>query len=479
MPRKMFGQRSPLKGIPEFATWAMLRTCVDCKKPRIDNVLDKLATGKNNGECMHCKVNANVLEKFVKFFFARQGVSPQNVSKMAADPMYRRAIKAVLLGIKEFGINKPQPTGIPAVVVWNFTNKCNLDCKHCYEDTGQKSTDLTTKEAMKVVDILADAGVVALGFSGGEPLLREDFFRVARYATDRQIYCTLASNGTLITKEMSRKITDAGIKRIEIGLDGAKAATHDAFRGVKGSFTKAVQGIKNCSANPAFEEVIVNTTLTQDTFRELDQIIKLAEYLGATRFYLSRILPAGRGKRLQNLDVSPKQRRDALEMLAKGLQRNARNGGIQCYARGMTYYARTCHEMTNGEIIPVGEILSGYERKHMQNFGDDVARMVNKLSESFGGCAAGINYCGLSNDGYMLPCACASDAKLGSILVQDLKDIWVNHRVFKTLRDKRKLKGRCRKCSHTDICGGCRLTAYGLTGDWMASDPTCPYLFLA
>jgi len=479
MPRKMFGQRSPLRTFPEFAAWAMLRVCPVCRKPRIENVLDKLATGRNNGECMHCKVNAKVLEKFVKFFFARQGVSPDNVKKMAADPMYRRSIIAVLKGIKEFGLNKPQPTGIPAVVVWNFTGKCNLNCRHCYQDTGQETRDLTTTQSFRVVDQLADAGVVALGFSGGEPLLRKDFLAIARHATRRGMYCTLASNGTLITREMSSHLTEAGIRRIEIGLDGATAKTHDDFRGVKGSFVKAVRAIRNCSRNRDFDEVIVNTTLTQKTFRELPRIMELAEGLGATRFYLSRILPAGRGKKIQNMDVSPKQRRDALEMLARRLQKSARNGGMQAYARGMTYYARTCNELTNGDIIPVGEILSGFERKHVENFGDDVARLVNKLSERFGGCAAGINYCGLSNDGYVLPCACASDVKLGSLLVQDLKDIWVSHRIFKTLRDKRKMKGRCRKCSQKDICGGCRLNAYGLTGDWTASDPTCPYLFLA
>ena len=479
MPRKMFGQRSLLRGFPEFAAWGMLRVCPVCKRPRIENVLDKLATGKNNGECMHCKANANVLEKFVKFFFARQGVSPENVRKMAADPLYRRTIIAVLKGIKQFGINKPQPTGIPAVVVWNFTGKCNLDCKHCYGDTGQNTRDLTTTQSFQVVDKLADAGIVAIGFSGGEPLMRKDLLAIAKHAARKGIYCTLASNGTLITKEMSSHITEAGIRRVEIGLDGSTAKTHDAFRGVKGAFDKAVRGIRNCTRNKDFDEVIVNTTLTQKTFRELPRIMELAEKLGATRFYLSRILPAGRGKNIQHKDVSPRQMRDALEMLARKLQKSVKDGGMQCYARGMTYYARTCYELTGGDIIPVGEILSGYERRHTENFGTDVAKMVNKLSGRFGGCSAGINYCGLSSDGFVLPCACATDVKLGSLLVQDLKDIWVNHRVFKTLRDKRKLKGRCRKCAQKDICGGCRLNAFGLTGNWMASDPTCPYLFLA
>src|SRR5512144_2392730 len=135
----------------------------------------------------------------------------------------------------------------PFLVVWDFTHKCNLACKHCYSNSGAgKEEELSTEQALRVVDQLADAGVTAVAFSGGEPLTRKDFFEVARYASERGLYVSLASNGTLLTKENVAKIKEAKVNYIDVSIDGATAKTHDDFRGVPGTFEKAIAGLKNC-----------------------------------------------------------------------------------------------------------------------------------------------------------------------------------------------------------------------------------------
>jgi MoaA/NifB/PqqE/SkfB family radical SAM enzyme len=113
---------------------------------------------------------------------------------------------------EHFGIKKPISLVAPFLVVWDFTHKCNLRCKHCYSNSGEPDEDeLTTEQALNVVDQLADAHVTALAFSGGEPLTRKDFFQVAKHASDRGLYISLASNGTLLTKENAAKLKQAGV----------------------------------------------------------------------------------------------------------------------------------------------------------------------------------------------------------------------------------------------------------------------------
>jgi MoaA/NifB/PqqE/SkfB family radical SAM enzyme len=141
------------------------------------------------------------------------------------------------------GIKKPLSIYAPFLVVWDFTHSCNLSCKHCYSNSGAVlEEELTTQEALDVVDQVADAGVTALAFSGGEPLSRKDFFEVSRHAVERELYVSVATNGTLLTKENVKRLKQTGVNYVEVSVDGASAKTHDEFRGVPGAFEKAVTG---------------------------------------------------------------------------------------------------------------------------------------------------------------------------------------------------------------------------------------------
>ena len=383
---------------------------------------------------------------------------------------------SVVKGIAQFGIRYPQPAGAPITVVWNFTNRCNLNCLHCHQNSSSLSSEseLTTSQAYQVIDKMSEAGVAILTFSGGEPLLRDDLYDAVKRANDNGMLCTVASNGTLVTYEVAKKLANVGVKRVEIGLDGARAETHDFLRNKSGSFDATIKGIRNC-ASVGFDELAVTMTLHSKNIDELKETMNLAETLGATRFYLNRLIPAGRGIEACYLDVTPHEKIDALEELYRRFHRSVTEGfGMQCYARGMTYYSRLGYERSKGSVFTVSEALSGYEKMFQEKFELEISKIVKKLATGFGGCSVGLTYAGLTASGDLLPCVPAR-INLGNLLEQDLEEIWIKSELLNYVRNRRELKGSCKKCAYKGLCGGCRYTAYITSGDWLGPDASCPF----
>ena len=124
------------------------------------------------------------------------------------------------------------PVPPPFLISYSITTRCNLRCKHCYSESGEEAggDDLTTDESLRVIDEIADWGIGLLIFDGGEPLLREDFFQIADYASGKGIVTGIGSNGSMIDIATARRLVSAGIRYVSISIDGADADTHDAFR---------------------------------------------------------------------------------------------------------------------------------------------------------------------------------------------------------------------------------------------------------
>jgi radical SAM protein with 4Fe4S-binding SPASM domain len=321
---------------------------------------------------------------------------------------------------------------------------------------------------------MSNAGVAILTFSGGEPLLRGDLYDAIKRADDSGMLCTIASNGTLITCDVAKKLAKVGVKRVEIGLDGARAETHDFLRNRPGSFEATIEGIENCAA-VGFDELATTMTLHSKNVNELEETMDLAEKLGATRFYLNRLIPAGRGIEASYLDVTPKEKIKALETLYSKFYKSITEGfGMQCYARGMTYYARLGCELSEGEVFTVSEALSGHEKMFKEKFGLDVSKIVRKLSTGFGGCSAALTYAGLTASGDLLPCGPAP-IKLGNLLEQSLEEIWVHDGMLNQIRNRKALEGSCKICAYSGLCGGCRYTAYVANRNWLGPDVSCPF----
>jgi radical SAM protein with 4Fe4S-binding SPASM domain len=412
----------------------------------------------------------------IHLLFSHLGVDRNTVKQLLSDPLIIKCMLSTVKGIANFGIRYPQPTGAPVTVVWNYTNKCNLNCLHCHQDSSSTSSypELTTSQAFKVIDNMSDAGVAILTFFGGEPLVRKDVYEAIERADDSGMLCTIASNGTLITPAVAKRLAEKGIRRVEIGLDGARAESHDFLRNKQGSFKATIEGIKNCAA-VGFDELAVTMTLHSGNVNELEETMDLAEKLGATRFYLNRLIPAGRGVEALHLDVTPAEKIKALDALYSRFYRSVTDGfGMQCYARGMTYYARLGYECSKGEAFTVSEALSGYEKMFQKDVGVDVSKIVRRLAKHFGGCSAGLTYAGLTANGELIPCVPAS-IKLGNLVKQSLEDIWIHNELLNYIRSRESLKGSCGMCAYNALCGGCRYTAYVTQGDWLGPDSSCPF----
>jgi radical SAM protein with 4Fe4S-binding SPASM domain len=454
---------------------SLTNKCGKCGQERLLSVFDEYSKNENS-MCESCLLTATALRPLIRILFFRLGIGSNTVKQLLGDSLIRKCMLSVVKGIANFGLRTPQPCSAPVTIVWNITNRCNLNCLHCHQDSSPASShpELTTPQAFKIIDNMSDAGVAILTLSGGEPLLRKDIYEVIKRANECGMLCTIASNGTLMTLETAKKLAEVGVKRVEIGLDGARPETHDFLRNKPGSFEATIQGIRNCAA-VGFDELATTMTLYSENVNELEETIDLAEKLGATRFYLNRLIPAGRGCDAMHLDVKPKEKIKALEAIYKKFRKSIVNGsGIQCYARGMTYFARLCHERSNGKILTVSEALSGHEKMFQEKFGLEISKIVRKLATGFSGCSTGLTYAGLTASGDLIPCVPAP-IKLGNLLEQSLEEIWIHNELLNYIRNRKGLKGACKRCAYKGICGGCRYTAYMTEGDWLGPDISCPF----
>jgi MoaA/NifB/PqqE/SkfB family radical SAM enzyme len=196
------------------------------------------------------------------------------------DSYWRRGLLSVIKGIATFGARRPFVPGDPFLVVWDVTYACNLRCRHCYANAGRQWPDeLSTEEAKRVIDTFDKAGVVAIAWSGGEPMMRPDIYELSRYAYEKGIYVAMATNGTLINENTAQKLWDSGVRFLQVSLDGANPRTHDEFRGVDGAWERATNAIKIASKMGFFINVAM--TATKDNWREIPSVIDLSEKLGA------------------------------------------------------------------------------------------------------------------------------------------------------------------------------------------------------
>jgi radical SAM protein with 4Fe4S-binding SPASM domain len=411
-------------------------------------------------KCPNCRsFYLKIISFWIEFLRLSLSVRRDKIEKLLKDPYTKRAITIIVKSFLHFGIRKPLSIYAPFLVVWDFTHKCNLNCKHCYSNAGKTTEkELKTKEALDVVDQLADFGVTALAFSGGEPLSRNDFFEVAQHAVKKGLYVSVATNGTLLTKKNVKKIKKAGINYVEISVDGASAKTHDSFRGVSGAFDNAIKGLGNCVE----EELCacIATTATKNNLKEIPEIIDLAEQIGAERFTYFNFVPTGRGKELFDQDISPEEREELMSYLLSRISKGSKVT-ILTTAPQLARLAIQCQREGNEMTMSMA---------HMQTI--KVSKRAVSLADFIGGCGAGRLYCSLSPYGDVHPCVFLP-INVGNLKNKKFKEIWLNSKFFNLLRDRSKLKGACGICEFREICGGCRARANAYSSDILSSDPGC------
>ncbi len=369
------------------------------------------------------------------------------------DAYWRRGFISVLRGLAEFGVRKPFVPGAPFLIVWDVTYACNLRCKHCYSTAGKPWRDeLKTQEALKAIEVLADAGVTAIAFSGGEPLIRRDFFELAKAVRDHGMFVALATNGTLLNKENVRKLKDLGVWFVQISLDGTKE-THEAFRGIEGIYDKVVEGIKNCVEAGLI--TCISTTATKLNYRDIPKVMDLAEELGVQWFMLYNFIPVGRGS--FEIDLSAEEK----EKLLRELWNRLKSTGIN-FMSTAPYYARVAVQ-EESNVVPT----------HFYNA--NLPGKLKVLSEFIGGCGCGRFYLAMRANGNIEPCvffplklANVKDFENGD----DFLEFWKSNGILEDLRNKDKIE-ICGECRYRYVCGGCRARAYAYFRDYLKPDPGC------
>jgi heme b synthase len=333
-----------------------------------------------------------------------------------------------------------------------MTRACNLACVHCRAGAVDQvdPNQLSTAEGKKLIDQIAEVAKPILIMTGGEPLLRPDFFELALYAGAKGLKPVIATNGVLVTPEIAHKLAEVGIPRASISIDGPTAKEHDEFRKVPGAFDASLQGIKNLKN--AGVQVQINTTLTKRNRHHLSRIMRLAEDVGSVAFHVFLLVPTGRARDMAGEEMGPDEYEESLIEFYK----LGRSTKLETKATCAPQYYRIMRQQAESEGIEVDE----------QTFG---------MNARTRGCLGGLSFVFVSHTGEMQPCG-YFDVQAGNVRDKGFADIWEKSELFTKLRTFRELEGKCGKCNYLRFCGGCRARAYEHTGDFMSEEPYCAHV---
>jgi Fe-coproporphyrin III synthase len=346
------------------------------------------------------------------------------------------------------------------IVVWSTTRTCNLRCVHCYTDSENKkySDELTTDEGLRLIDELADFSIPSLLFSGGEPLMRPDIFRLIEYAAKKNIRPVISTNGTLIDRDTARDIRNAGVVYVGISLDGMEDI-NDSFRGVKGAFKRAMQGFDNCRS--AGQRVGLRLTLTKRNYLDLHRIFDFIESAAISRACFYHLVYSGRGGSMFSDDLTYREARHAMDII---LERTD-----DFFARNRDINILTVDNHADGVYLYLKLLTQDPQR----------AAEVRRLLAWNGGGAnsTGVGIGNIDFLGNVHPDQFWQDYTLGNIRQRSFADIWLDQSdpLMNGLKNKADyIKGRCRLCVHRDMCtGAMRVRALRTYGDPWAPDPQC------
>lgn len=346
--------------------------------------------------------------------------------------------------------------GAGPVVVWNITRTCNLRCLHCYASSENKKYDgeLTTEEALAVIDDLVAARVPVILFSGGEPFVRPDILDLARYAVEKGIHVTFSTNGTLIDEELAKAIKAIGVGYVGISLDGI-GDVHDRFRRKKGAFDAALRGIRNCLNHGV--KVGLRFTINRHNVDQLEAIFNLIEEEGIPRACFYHLVYTGRASAAD--DITPEETREVLDSLFARVEDFARRGNRK-------------------EILTVDNHADGaYLYLRMKEKDPAKAEAIYEKLRYAGGNRSGMAIANIDHRGFVHPDQFTPYVTVGNVRETPFSVLWRDnpHPMLEKLRNRKSLlTGRCSRCRFLDICNGnFRARAMAVHGDFWAEDPAC------
>ncbi|HVO83704.1 MAG TPA: heme b synthase [Syntrophobacteria bacterium] len=337
------------------------------------------------------------------------------------------------------------------LLAWEVTRTCNLSCVHCRAAAIDKPypNEFSTEECRSLLDEVVSFASPIIILTGGEPLLRRDIFEIASYGTAKGLRMVLATNGTLLDGETSRRLRGSGIQRVSISIDGATAGSHDRFRQVEGSFAGALRGM--AFLKEAGLEFQINTTISRVNLEELPAIQNLAVELGAVAHHIFLLVPTGRAKdfREQEIDAADYER------TLHWFYDQRRRVPLQLKATCAPHYQRIMRERARAA-------------------GETVTVKTHGLDAVSRGCLGGSSFLFVSHVGQVQPCGYL-ELDCGNVRQMRLGEIYRQSPLLQNLRDVDCYRGKCGVCEYRKVCGGCRARAFEATGDYLEAEPLCAY----
>jgi radical SAM protein with 4Fe4S-binding SPASM domain len=334
--------------------------------------------------------------------------------------------------------------GFPLIVGWELTLGCNLRCRHCGSAAGlAREGELTLNEALRLCDQFPALAVQEVDFTGGEPLVRADWWRIAAYLQDKQITTRMVTNGLGLSPDVVDRMRDVGLATVAVSLDGLEA-THDRIRAHPGLFRRVIAGMER--AAHAGIQVSAITAVNPLNLEELPGLRSLLESAGVDTWQVQPNLPQGRSHKNSELHLSDEQ-----------------------FVRVAHFFRETYDATLDArfKIVPADSL--GYFTE------------LDLDDPPWRGCAAGVASVGIRSDGRVTGCLSMPDQIVdGDLRELDLWDIWFNENAFAYSRhfSMSELGPECEGCEHAETCrGGCSSMSYGCTGQFH-NDPYCTHAIL-
>ncbi|MGB7323541.1 MAG: TIGR04053 family radical SAM/SPASM domain-containing protein [Rubripirellula sp.] len=341
----------------------------------------------------------------------------------------------------------------PMLVFYELTQACDLVCLHCRACAQKRSNpaELSTADSKRMIDQLTEfPKPPMLILTGGDPLKRADIFELVEYAVERGLEVSITPSATpLVTRDAIARLHDSGISRLAISIDGADAATHDANRGVAGSFARSLEILRD--ARSLGVETQINTTLTP---ANVDQIEAMADRFATFDIALWSVfflIPVGRASEMDRLNA------DECEQAFERLMQQSKRQPYMVKTTEAPHYRRYVIQ----------------QRKMNEDGPKAVRPAFIPAGVNDGKGVMFVSHTGVIHPTGFLPITC------GVFPLQSVVDVYQNSPIFRSLRDPDRLEGKCGQCEFRNICSGSRARAYGVTGNLFAEEPDCKYIPVA
>lgn len=377
-------------------------------------------------------------------------MTTSNLSERAAS---ERALHNAHMGQADFNL-------APFTIAWEVTRACAYACVHCRADAMHTPDprELNTEEALRLIDRLAEFGSPILIFTGGDPMMRRDLCQLIAYATQKGLRCSLTPTATALpTTARLEKVRDAGIRRIALSLDAPHPEIHDRFRQVPGSWQRTMDILHRAQAIGL--SVQVNTTVAKHNVHLLQDMIPFLQEVGAVQWSLFFLVPTGRAQASNMISAEEHER------VFHWLYDLSKNAPFDIKSTAAPMYRRVAIErkrLEQGSDKPVTFQGAGFQ------YADGLNRPTRGVNDGNG--FLFISHVGDIQPSGFLPLTA------GNVRTDDVIEVYRHSQLFTDLRTPDKIKGRCGVCEYRDVCGGQRGRAYGMTGDYLESDPACVYV---